>query len=121
MDTLQGAYRLGARVALRRAKKVGQSYHLSPTLMLSFADALFAYVDELESLSREGFLEAQSQSGEHSEALRRRLLHLILAGRPAPRQRHRRSVRADRVDAARGGHADRRAGPGGAGPARRGP
>ncbi|CAM5412204.1 hypothetical protein SBADM41S_07197 [Streptomyces badius] len=84
MDTLQGAYRLGARVALRRAKKVGQSYHLSPTLMLSFADALFAYVDELESLSREGFLEAQSQSGEHSEALRRRLLHLILAGRPAP-------------------------------------
>ncbi|AWL85065.1 hypothetical protein AMK14_18305 [Streptomyces sp. TSRI0445] len=84
MDTLQGAYRLGARVALRRAKKVGQSYHLSPTLMLSFADALFAYVDELESLSREGFLEAQSQSGERSEALRRRLLHLILAGRPAP-------------------------------------
>lgn len=67
MDTLQGAYRLGARVALRRAKKVGQSYHLSPTLMLSFADALFAYVDELESLSREGFLEAQSQSGERSE------------------------------------------------------
>ncbi len=42
-----------------------------PTLMLSFADALFAYVDELESLSREGFLEVQSQSGEHSEALRR--------------------------------------------------
>ncbi|PCG83751.1 hypothetical protein CIB93_22755 [Streptomyces sp. WZ.A104] len=85
MDTLQGAYRLGARVALRRAKKVGQSYHLSPSLMLSFADALFAYVDELEALSREGFLEVQSQSGEHSEALRRRLLHLILAGRPAPR------------------------------------
>ncbi|WNF30571.1 helix-turn-helix domain-containing protein [Streptomyces sp. C11-1] len=84
MDTLQGAYRLGARVALRRAKKVGQSYHLSPSLMLSFADALFAYVDELEALSREGFLEVQSQSGEHSEALRRRLLHLILAGRPAP-------------------------------------
>ncbi|MFJ9624204.1 helix-turn-helix domain-containing protein [Streptomyces sp. NPDC101181] len=85
MDTLQGAYRLGARVALRRAKKVGQSYHLSPTLMLSFADALFTYVDELESLSREGFLEAQSQSGERGEALRRRLLHLILSGRPAPR------------------------------------
>ncbi|MCX4680092.1 helix-turn-helix domain-containing protein [Streptomyces sp. NBC_01433] len=85
METLQGAYRLGARVALRRAKKVGQSYHLSPTLMLSFADALFTYVDELESLSREGFLEVQSQSGEQGEAMRRRLLHLILAGRPVPR------------------------------------
>ncbi|MEU9618781.1 MULTISPECIES: helix-turn-helix domain-containing protein [unclassified Streptomyces] len=85
METLQGAYRLGARVALRRAKKVGRSYNFSPTLMLSFADALFAYVDELESLSREGFLEAQSQTGEQIEAMRRRLLHLILAGRPAPR------------------------------------
>lgn len=85
MEALQGAYRLGARVALRRAKKVGQSYSFSPALMLSFADALFAYVDELESLSREGFLEVQSQSGEQSEATRRRLLHLILAGRPVPR------------------------------------
>ncbi|MCX5144309.1 helix-turn-helix domain-containing protein [Streptomyces sp. NBC_00338] len=85
METLQGAYRLGARVALRRAKKVGRSYHFSPTLMLSFADALFAYVDELEALSREGFLEVQSQSGEQTEAMRRRLLHLILAGRPVPR------------------------------------
>ncbi|WP_406090020.1 helix-turn-helix domain-containing protein [Streptomyces sp. NBC_01013] len=85
METLQGAYRLGARVALRRAKKVGRSYNFSPALMLSFADALFAYIDELESLSREGFLEVHSQSGEQSEAMRRRLLHLILAGRPVPR------------------------------------
>ncbi|MBO0913350.1 helix-turn-helix domain-containing protein [Streptomyces laculatispora] len=85
METLQGAYRLGARVALRRAKKVGRSYNFSPTLMLSFADALFTYIDELESLSREGFLEVQSQSGEQGEAMRRRLLHLILAGRPVPR------------------------------------
>ncbi|MEU9203772.1 helix-turn-helix domain-containing protein [Streptomyces sp. NPDC048332] len=85
METLQGAYRLGARVALRRVKKVGRSYSFSPTLMLSFADALFTYIDELESLSREGFLEVQSQSGEQTEAMRRRLLHLILAGRPVPR------------------------------------
>ncbi|QNE73719.1 PucR family transcriptional regulator [Streptomyces finlayi] len=85
MDTLQGAYRLGARVALRRAKKVGRSYNFSPMLMLSFADAVFAYIDELESLSREGFLEVQSQSGEQSEAMRRRLLHLILTGSPVPR------------------------------------
>ncbi|MEU5719404.1 helix-turn-helix domain-containing protein [Streptomyces sp. NPDC020403] len=85
MDALQGAYRLGARIALRRAKKVGRSHHFSPTLMLSFADALFAYVDELESLSREGYLEVQARSDQQSESLRRRLLHLILAGRPVPR------------------------------------
>lgn len=29
METLQGAYRLGARVALRRAKKVGRSHNFS--------------------------------------------------------------------------------------------
>ncbi|WP_438290271.1 helix-turn-helix domain-containing protein [Streptomyces sp. HUAS TT7] len=85
LDTLQGAYRLGARVALRRAKKIGRRYNLSPALMLSFADALFTYVEELEALSREGYLEVTSFSGERSDALRRRLLHLILAGSPVPR------------------------------------
>ncbi|MFF9867249.1 helix-turn-helix domain-containing protein [Streptomyces sp. NPDC013953] len=82
LDNLQGAYRLGARVALRRAKKVGRRYNFSPMLMLSFADALFAYVDELEALSREGYLEVRAQGDAQSELLRRRLLHLILAGPP---------------------------------------
>ncbi|MGW2473069.1 PucR family transcriptional regulator [Streptomyces sp. NPDC001665] len=85
LDQLQGAYRLGARVALRRAKKIGRRYNLSPTMMLTFADALFSYVDELEALSREGYLEVRSASDDHTDTLRRRLLHLILAGRPVPR------------------------------------
>ncbi|ANW17280.1 helix-turn-helix domain-containing protein [Streptomyces clavuligerus] len=85
LDSLQGAYRLGARIALRRAQKVGRSYDLSPSTMLAFADALFAYVDELESLSREGYLEVRSRAGEQHQLLRRRLLHLLLAGPPVPR------------------------------------
>ncbi|WP_405683097.1 helix-turn-helix domain-containing protein [Streptomyces sp. NBC_00057] len=85
LDQLQGAYRLGARIALRRAKKVGRRYNLSPTMMLTFADALFSYVDELEALSREGYLEVRAASGDHTDTLRRRLLHLVLAGRPVPR------------------------------------
>lgn len=85
LEQLQGAYRLGARIALRRAKKVGRQYNLSPTLMLTFADALFTYVDELESLSREGYLEVKTADGDHTDALRRRLLHLVLAGSPVPR------------------------------------
>ncbi|MFE4331791.1 helix-turn-helix domain-containing protein [Streptomyces sp. NPDC056831] len=85
LDQLQGAYRLGARIALRRAKKVGRHYNLSPTMMLTFADALFSYVDELEALSREGYLEVRAASGDHTDTLRRRLLHLVLAGRPVPR------------------------------------
>ncbi|MFI9628499.1 helix-turn-helix domain-containing protein [Streptomyces sp. NPDC052042] len=85
LDQLHGAYRLGARVALRRAKKIGRRYNLSPTVMLAFADALFTYVDELEALSREGYLEVRAASADHTGTLRRRLLHLLLAGRPAPR------------------------------------
>ncbi|SCF70986.1 helix-turn-helix domain-containing protein [Streptomyces sp. Ncost-T10-10d] len=85
LDQLQGAYRLGARIALRRAKKVGRRYNLSPTMMLTFADALFSYVDELEALSRQGYLEVRAASGDHTDTLRRRLLHLVLAGRPVPR------------------------------------
>lgn len=85
LDTLQGAYRLGARIALRRAKAVGRQYNLSPTLILSFADALFAYVEELEQISREGYAEVQSRAASEVPALRRQLLHLILAAPPLPR------------------------------------
>ncbi|MET9257617.1 helix-turn-helix domain-containing protein [Streptomyces sp. NPDC003717] len=84
LDTLQGAYRLGARIALRRAKAVGQQYRLSPTVILAFADALFAYVDELEAISREGYVEVQSRASSEVPAQRRRLLHLILAAPPLP-------------------------------------
>ncbi|KQX57365.1 MULTISPECIES: helix-turn-helix domain-containing protein [unclassified Streptomyces] len=85
LDTLQGAYRLGARIALRRAKSIGRTYNLSPTLILAFADALFAYVDELESLSREGYLMVQARAVTDVAALRRQLLHLVVAGPPLPR------------------------------------
>ncbi|MEU9760423.1 helix-turn-helix domain-containing protein [Streptomyces sp. NPDC047987] len=85
LDQLHGAYRLGARIALRRAKKIGRRYNLSPTMMLSFADALFTYVDELEALSREGYMEVRAASADQTGTLRRRLLHLLLAGRPVPR------------------------------------
>ncbi|MFH8926510.1 helix-turn-helix domain-containing protein [Streptomyces pristinaespiralis] len=85
LDSLHGAYRLGARVALRRAKRIGRRYNLSPTLMLSFADALFAYVDELEALTREGYLEVRARTAEQDATVRRRLLHLIMASPPVPR------------------------------------
>ncbi|MFF4170616.1 helix-turn-helix domain-containing protein [Streptomyces sp. NPDC001744] len=85
LDTLQGAYRLGARIALRRAKSIGRTYNLSPTLILAFADALFAYVEELAALSREGYAMVQSRALSDVAALRRKLLHLVVAGPPLPR------------------------------------
>ncbi|MCZ4117987.1 helix-turn-helix domain-containing protein [Streptomyces sp. H39-S7] len=79
LDSLQAAYRIGARVGLRRAMKVSERYNLPPSVMMTFADSLFAYVGELASLSREGYLEAMSELGEKPDNRRRRVLRLILA------------------------------------------
>jgi hypothetical protein len=84
LEFLQSAFRIGARVALRRAKTVAQNFHISPALLLSFADALFAYIEVLDSLAREGYLEAKSGADEEPQARRRRLLRLILAGSAVP-------------------------------------
>ncbi|WP_326595746.1 helix-turn-helix domain-containing protein [Streptomyces sp. NBC_01803] len=87
LDTLRASFQIGARVALRRAKRIGKRYSLSPSLMLSFADALFAYMDELVEVSREGYvaIKAQTELNEQMENERRRLLRLVLAGPAAPR------------------------------------
>ncbi|MFF9216356.1 helix-turn-helix domain-containing protein [Streptomyces viridosporus] len=84
LEILQGAYRLGARIALRRAKTLGRQYSLSPTLVLAFADALFAYVEELEAVTREGYAEVRERAASEVSALRRQLLHLLLAASPLP-------------------------------------
>ncbi|MGW6486143.1 PucR family transcriptional regulator [Streptomyces sp. NPDC055056] len=84
LESLQGAYRLGARIALRRAQSVGRQYSLSPTLILAFADALFAYVEELAEVSREGYSEVQARGTSEVAMLRRQLLHLILGAPPLP-------------------------------------
>ncbi|MEU9349708.1 helix-turn-helix domain-containing protein [Streptomyces griseoloalbus] len=84
LETLQSAYRLGARIALRRARTVGRQYNLSPTLILAFADALFAYVEELEAITREGYAEVRERAASEVSALRRQLLHLILVSSPLP-------------------------------------
>ncbi|AUH45062.1 helix-turn-helix domain-containing protein [Streptomyces sp. CMB-StM0423] len=80
---LRSALRIGARVALRRAKTVGTRYNISPTLMAMFADAVFAHVDATEELCREGYREAQS-GPEDAGARRRRLLRLLLSGGALP-------------------------------------
>ncbi|MDT0307955.1 helix-turn-helix domain-containing protein [Streptomyces sp. DSM 44917] len=87
LDTLRASFQIGARVALRAGKRVGKRYSLSPALMLAFADALFAYIDELIEVAREGYVavKAQTELIQQLESERRRLLRLILAGPAAPR------------------------------------
>ncbi|MEV6104133.1 helix-turn-helix domain-containing protein [Streptomyces sp. NPDC051940] len=81
---LRMALRIGARVSLRRAKSLASRYNLSPTIIAIFADTVFAYIDEIEALCREGYVQAQAEPHEEIGSLRRRLLRLVLAGGSTP-------------------------------------
>src|SRR3954449_4651467 len=54
LDSLQSAYRVGARVAWRHVSQVGLRAGLAPDELCSLADAIFAYIDERSSDSVEG-------------------------------------------------------------------
>ncbi|WP_243716601.1 helix-turn-helix domain-containing protein [Actinomadura darangshiensis] len=82
LDALQAAYRVGVQVAWRRMAHVGRMRRLPSGVMTRLADALFAYIDELASLSVEGYLEAQSSADEQSGAHRRLLRLLLRPGTP---------------------------------------
>lgn len=79
LDSLQAAYRVGARVAWRRLSGVGLSAGLSPEQLCSLADAIFAYIDELSADSVEGYAHAQTAAAGERERRRRRLLVALLA------------------------------------------
>ncbi|MCT2592394.1 helix-turn-helix domain-containing protein [Streptomyces sp. N2-109] len=80
LDTMQASLRIGARLALHRAKTVGKRYNLSPALLMTFADALFAYLDDLVQIAREGYLQARAEMDQGQDSRRRLLLQLILSG-----------------------------------------
>ena len=77
LDALQAAYRVGVQVAWRRVAHVGRTRRLPAGVMTRLADALFAYIDELASLSVQGYLEVQASADELTGA-HRRLLRLVL-------------------------------------------
>jgi hypothetical protein len=85
LDTLQSAYRVGAQTGWRRVMALHRRHDLPPATVSVLADALFAYMEELASLSLKGYLEAKARSNDELEAARRRLLRLILTGAAAPR------------------------------------
>lgn len=85
LDSLQSAYRVGARVAWQRMMRMGRRHNLSSSVMSLLADAMFGYLEELASLSHNGYLEAQARSADAVEEWRNRLVRLILESPAAPR------------------------------------
>jgi PucR C-terminal helix-turn-helix domain len=82
LDSLQAAYRVGARVAWRRISAAGREAHLDAEVLSLLAEAIFAYIDELSADSVEGYADAQA---ELEDERRRRAAELaaLLVGQPA--------------------------------------
>lgn len=74
LDSLQAAYRVGARVAWRRLAQAGREAELDSAVLSLLAESIFAYIDELSADSVEGYAAARSES----EDVRRRRRHELI-------------------------------------------
>ena len=83
LDSLQAAYRVGARVAWRHFARVGREAKLDPEVLSLLAEAIFAYIDELSADSVEGYAEAQAETEDLRRRRQRELIALLLREPPA--------------------------------------
>lgn len=78
LDSLQAAYRVGARVAWRRLARAGRRAELDSEALSLLAEAIFAYIDELSADSVEGYAAAQSEDQDLRRRRRNELVVLLL-------------------------------------------
>ena len=85
LDSLQAAYRVGARVAWRRfAAAAGGRADLPAESLSLLAESIFAYIDELSADSVDGYAEAQAELEDIGRRRRRELARLLVAAEPPP-------------------------------------
>ncbi len=82
LDSLQAAYRVGARVAWRRIAAAGRRARLDPEVLSLLAESIFAYINELSADSVEGYAEAQSEVEDLRRRRRRELATLLVREPP---------------------------------------
>jgi hypothetical protein len=83
LDSLQSAYRVGARVAWRRLSAVAREAELDPDALALLAESIFAYIDELSADSVEGYAQAQRELEGERQRRRRELAALLVRDPPA--------------------------------------
>lgn len=86
LNALQAAFRVAFRVGWHRTTSICARHELPSETVAGLAEAQLEYMDELASISVEGYLEASAHSPEELAKLRLRLLQLILEHPAAPRQ-----------------------------------
>src|ERR687897_1783577 len=83
LDSLQSAYRVGARVAWRRLSAVAREAELDPDALALLAESIFAYIDELSADSVEGYTQAQREQEGERQRRRRELASRLVRDPPA--------------------------------------
>jgi hypothetical protein len=83
LDSLQSAYRVGARVAWRRVAEAARRARLGPETISLLAESIFAYIEEISADSVEGYAEARSRVEDERRGRRRELVALLLREPPA--------------------------------------
>ncbi len=83
LDSLQAAYRVGARVAWRHLSATGREAGLDAESLSLLAEAIFAYIDELSADSVEGYADAQAEREDERRRRRRELATLLVRTPPA--------------------------------------
>jgi hypothetical protein len=83
LDSLQAAYRIGARVAWRRIAAAGRRANLEAEPLTLLAEAIFAYIDELSADSVDGYAEAQAEVEDVRRRRRHELVLMLVRGQPA--------------------------------------
>lgn len=83
LDSLQAAYRIGARVAWRRVAAAGRRANLGSESLTLLAEAIFAYIDGISADSVDGYAEAQSADEDLRRRRRQDLVSLLLSDPPA--------------------------------------
>ncbi len=83
LDSLQAAYRIGARIAWRRFADACRRAGVEAEPQALLAEAVFAYIDELAADSVEGYAQARAEVEDLRRRRRRELLVLLLEDPPA--------------------------------------
>jgi PucR C-terminal helix-turn-helix domain len=94
MDALLAAYRVGARVAWRELAGAAVAEGLTAQTMVSFAELVFAYIDELSAASLVGHADQLATTGRVRQRYLERLAHSLLVGAPSEQL----ATAADRAD-----------------------
>src|ERR687896_83173 len=83
LDSLQSAYRVGARVAWRRVAEAARRADLDPETISLLAESIFAYIEEISADSVEGYADARSRVEDERRRRQRELVTLLLREPPA--------------------------------------